>query len=344
MGAPKYLSGDASAIADFLDRFDTFLVDCDGVLWSGEHVFDGIPETIQFLHSQASGSAPLTHPPGKRTIFVTNNSTKSRVEYHAKLTSKGIPCTVDDIFGSAYSAAVYIARILRLPPHRNKVFVLGEAGIEAELRSEGVPYIGGTDPAYRRLGMTPDDFAGIADGSHLDPAVGAVLAGLDFHVDYYKLAHAHAYLRGDHVRGNDDSNNANGETNQNNENTNRAVFLATNMDSTLPMYYSLFPGAGSATVVALAHMTGVEPLSLGKPSQAMLDAVEGRFSLDRARTCMIGDRLNTDIQFGVQGRLGGTLAVLTGVSSKADWEKPEAPAVPAYYVDSLSDLRGPAAK
>ncbi|KAL1899427.1 p-nitrophenyl phosphatase [Sporothrix stenoceras] len=319
MAGPKFLSGDSSAINEFLDKFDTFLIDCDGVLWSGDHVFDGIPETIQLLHNK-----------GKRTVFVTNNSTKSRKEYHAKLSSKGIPCQIEDIFGSSYSAAIYISRILKLQAPRNKVFVLGEAGIEAELESEGIPYIGGTDPAYRKLGMDPEDFVGIADGSALDSDVGVVLAGLDFHVNYYKLAHAHGYLRGNHVKG-DDAQKKEG----------KAVFLATNLDSTLPMYHSFFPGAGSASVVALSNMTGEQPLALGKPSQAMMDAVEGKFQLDRSRTCMIGDRLNTDIQFGIEGHLGGTLAVLTGVNKKEDWEKADAVAVPAYYVNGLSDLRGP---
>lgn len=251
---------------------------------------------------------------GKRTVFVTNNSTKSRAEYLKKFESKGISCSVDDVFGSSYSAAIYINRILALPAPRNKVFVLGEAGIETELGSENVPFVGGTDPAFRR-DMTQADFDGLADGSALDPDVGVVLAGLDFHVNYLKLATAYHYLR----RG--------------------AVYLATNTDSTLPMNHTFFPGAGSC-LIPLTNMTGTQPLALGKPSQAMMDAVEGKFHLDRARTCMVGDRLDTDIRFGVEGRLGGTLAVLTGVNKKADWEAEGAVAVPSYYVDRLSDLRG----
>lgn len=84
---------------------------------------------------------------------------------------------------------------------------------------------------------------------------------------------------------------------------------------------------------------GKEPLALGKPSQAMLDAIEGKFKLERARTCMIGDRLDTDIKFGVEGGLGGTLAVLTGVSTKAEWEGDEKIIRPAAYVEKLGDLR-----
>ncbi|XDG01504.1 hypothetical protein ABKA04_001119 [Annulohypoxylon sp. FPYF3050] len=300
---PKYLTGDSVALNEFLDKFDVFLLDCDGVLWSGDHLFEGIVETLEFLRSR-----------GKRVVFVTNNSTKSRPDYQKKLTALGIPSDVEEIFASAYSSAIYISRILKLPAPKNKVFVIGESGIESELRTEGVPFIGGTDPALRR-DITPEDFNGLADGSLLDPDVGIVLAGLDFHINYLKLAMGFQYIR----RG--------------------AKFLATNLDSTLPMNHTFFPGAGSISV-PLVNMTGETPLAFGKPSQAMMDAIEGKFKLDRARTCMVGDRLNTDIQFGIQGGLGGTLAVLTGVSKKEHWEAEDAVAVPAYYVDKLSDLRG----
>lgn len=250
---------------------------------------------------------------GKRIVFVTNNSTKSRQDYVKKLANMGIEAGPDDVFGSSYSAAVYISRILKLPPGKNKVYAIGEAGVEQELASEGIPFIGATDPAFRR-DITPEDFAGLADGSLLDPEVGIVLCGLDFHINYLKLVHGLHYLR----RG--------------------ARFLATNIDSTLPMHHDIFLGAGSC-MVPLANAVGEQPLSLGKPSQAMMDAVEGKFQLDRARTCMVGDRLNTDIKFGIDGKLGGTLHVLTGVNTKEDWEAKDAIAVPSFYADKLSDLR-----
>ncbi|TGO44774.1 hypothetical protein BOTNAR_0746g00040 [Botryotinia narcissicola] len=303
MASPKYLTGDQSAINEFIDQFDVFLFDCDGVLWSGDHIFPGTVETLELLRSK-----------GKKVVFVTNNSTKSRTEYQKKLTALGIPSNVDEIFGSAYSSAIYISRILKLSAPKNKVFVLGESGIETELKTEGVEFIGGTDPAYRR-DITPEDYTGIADGSLLDDDVGVVLAGLDFHINYLKLCHAYHYLR----RG--------------------AVFLATNTDSTLPSNHTFFPGAGSISI-PLINMIGKEPTALGKPNQAMMDSIEGKFQFDRKKTCMVGDRLNTDIKFGIEGKLGGTLAVLTGVSKKEEWEAENAPVVPAYYVDKLSDLRG----
>ena len=192
------------------------------------------------------------------------------------------------------------------------MFVLGESGVEAELAAEGVPFVGGTDPQLRR-DITPEDHQAIASGRALDPAVGVVLAGLDFHVNYLKLSVAFAYLQ----RG--------------------AKFLATNIDSTLPSARSLFPGAGSISA-PLIRMTGQDPLALGKPSQAMMDAIEGEFKLDRARTCMVGDRLNTDIRFGIEGKLGGTLLVLTGVSSMKDLESEDSHIKPMFYAEKLGDL------
>ncbi|KAF7719049.1 p-nitrophenylphosphatase [Penicillium ucsense] len=300
---PRYLTGDKAGLREFLDKFDVFLFDCDGVLWSGDHVFPGTVDTLELLRKN-----------GKQVVFVTNNSTKSRADYLKKLESLGIPSNVEEIFSSSYSSSIYISRILQLPENQRKVYVIGESGIEQELRSENVPFIGGTDPAYRR-DIQPEDYKRIAAGdpSILDPEVGVVLVGLDFHLNYFKLALAYHYVK----RG--------------------AVFLATNVDSTLPNSGTLFPGAGSMSA-PLIMMLGRDPVALGKPSQAMMDAIEGKFHFDRSRACMVGDRVNTDIRFGIEGQLGGTLGVLTGVSSKEEFVSGSVR--PLAYLDKLSDLLG----
>ena len=232
----------------------------------------------------------------------------------------GIPSTEEEVFGSSYSAAIYISRILpqRHPElkHKPKVFVIGESGIEQELDSEGVPHVGGTDEKFRRLGITPEDYKKIADGDPemLDPEVGVVLTGLDFHFNYLKMCLAYHYVK----RG--------------------AIFLATNIDSTLPNMHTLFAGAGTMAAPITRMLGGVEPVALGKPSQAMMDAIEGKFQFDRSRACMVGDRGNTDIRFGREGKLGGTLGVLTGVSSKEEFLEGDELQRPHFYVDRLSDL------
>ena len=67
-----------SELDDFLNSFDTVLTDCDGVLWTGTVAIDGSPEVIQALRKL-----------GKKVIYVTNNSTKSRKEYLTKFTDLG---------------------------------------------------------------------------------------------------------------------------------------------------------------------------------------------------------------------------------------------------------------
>jgi 4-nitrophenyl phosphatase len=49
----------------------------------------------------------------------------------------------DEIYGSAYAAAVYLSSIIKIPKDK-KVYVIGQSGLEEELRDEGVQFIGGT--------------------------------------------------------------------------------------------------------------------------------------------------------------------------------------------------------
>lgn len=46
--------------ADLIAKTKTFIFDCDGVIWKGDSVIPGVPETLDFLREQ-----------GKRLIFVT---------------------------------------------------------------------------------------------------------------------------------------------------------------------------------------------------------------------------------------------------------------------------------
>lgn len=85
---------------------------------------------------------------------------------------------------------------------------------------------------------------------------------------------------------------------------------------------------------------GKELMSFGKPSQAMMDAIESGVRFDRSRACMVGDRLNTDIRFGVEAGLGGTLAVLTGVVTEEEILRGDGGVWTEAYVDCLADLLG----
>ena len=48
---------------------------------------------------------------GKRLIFVTNNSTKSRAGYLNKFLGLGLEITAEEVFSSSFAAAAYLDSI-----------------------------------------------------------------------------------------------------------------------------------------------------------------------------------------------------------------------------------------
>lgn len=93
-----------------------------------------------------------------------------------------------------------------------------------------------------------------------------------------------------------------------------ALWVAANVDATLPTERGLLPGNGSM-VAALRAATDAEPQVAGKPAPTlMLDALaRGTFETP----LVVGDRLNTDIAGAVAAELP-SLMVLTGVNSARD--------------------------
>ncbi|PJF19766.1 Translation initiation factor IF-2 [Paramicrosporidium saccamoebae] len=65
--------------ASLLNRTDTILFDCDGVIWRGNQVIPNALPTLNHLRSL-----------GKRLFFVTNNSTKSRATMKDKFAALGL--------------------------------------------------------------------------------------------------------------------------------------------------------------------------------------------------------------------------------------------------------------
>ena len=53
MSAPRRLSV-AADYAELLDRYDTWLFDCDGVLWRGNTLIDGVLEVLDLLRSRGA--------------------------------------------------------------------------------------------------------------------------------------------------------------------------------------------------------------------------------------------------------------------------------------------------
>ncbi|GAB08355.1 putative hydrolase [Gordonia araii NBRC 100433] len=116
-----------------------------------------------------------------------------------------------------------------------------------------------------------------------------------------------------------------------------ALWVATNVDTTLPSERGLLIGNGSM-VAAVASATKATPVVAGKPAQPLLrDAIESARS---TRPLIVGDRLDTDIE-GANAVGADSLMVLTGVSSLRDALAAPAARRPTHIAPALNALQAP---
>ncbi|KAG1674279.1 hypothetical protein FOA52_013468 [Chlamydomonas sp. UWO 241] len=166
-------ANDASKLA-LINKSKCFIFDCDGVIWKGDSVIDGVPETLEMLRKL-----------GKKLFFVTNNSTKSRAGYLKKFTSLGLNISAEEVYSSSYAAAAYLESI----GFNKKVYVIGEEGILQELDLKGIKHLGGPTDATKTVKLAPGEFQ-----DH-DSEVGAVIIGFDRYINYYKIQYATLCIR-----------------------------------------------------------------------------------------------------------------------------------------------------
>ncbi|RAS65456.1 HAD superfamily hydrolase (TIGR01457 family) [Lentzea atacamensis] len=145
-----------------------------------------------------------------------------------------------------------------------------------------------------------------------DTAEGAVavLQGLSMDLGWRELAEAAVAIRGG------------------------ALWVACNVDATLPTERGLLPGNGSL-VAALKTATGQEPLVAGKPATPLLQ--QAAKELQANRPLVIGDRLDTDILGAVNAGMD-SLLVLTGVSTDEEAQALPEDQRPTYVGADLSVL------
>eukprot|EP00903_Cladosiphon_okamuranus_P014478 g13430.t1 len=259
----------ADPVGQMLDKTDVFIFDCDGVIWKGDSLIEGIPNVLQRLREA-----------GKRIFFVTNNSTKSRKGYKSKFDSLGLSVEPEEIFSSSFAAAAYLEQT-RFRDTGKKVYIVGEVGIEEELDLIGVPHFGGPQDAGKVVELNP--------GYALphDSNVGAVVVGFDRNINYYKIQYAQLCI---------------------NENPG-CEFIATNLDAVTHLTDAQEWAGNGSMVGAIKGCTGVDPTIVGKPSPLMIDYIIQKYGVERSRICMVGDRLDTDVLFGANNGLMSILTL-----------------------------------
>lgn len=131
------------------------LVDLDGVVYRGPVP---VPGMAAVLRDRAAA--------GDRIIYVTNNSSRHRDEYRARLLELDVPLADESIVTAARATAVMLAE---REPRPRLAMVLGGTGLARELRDERLRVV---PPTERGLVAAPD----------------TVVVGVDFRLSYRRLS------------------------------------------------------------------------------------------------------------------------------------------------------------
>lgn len=107
---------------DILRNTQLFLFDMDGTLYLGDRLYDFTIELLETLRAN-----------GRRYLFMTNNSSKSVLDYIKKLDRLGIKADYEDFITSSQATAYYLKK------HHSgaTLYVCGTQSLKEELAREG---------------------------------------------------------------------------------------------------------------------------------------------------------------------------------------------------------------
>ncbi len=90
--------------------------------------------------------------------------------------------------------------------------------------------------------------------------------------------------------------------------TREIPYIATNPDLVCPTEFGSVPDCGSVCQM-LFNATGKRPVVIGKPSPLMPELAMERMGIAKEQTCVIGDRIYTDVKCGLNAGITGVLVM-----------------------------------
>lgn len=112
-------------------------------------------------------------------------------------------------------------------------------------------------------------------------------------------------------------------------------YIATHPDYVCPLEDGkTMPDCG-AIISLLEASTGKKPFIVGKPNTLMVDYIASKKEIAKTKLAIVGDRLYTDIQTGLNADITSIL-VLSGETNRKDLEK--SGQKPDYILESIKDL------
>ena len=230
-----------------LKNMKLYLFDMDGTLYLGDRLYSFTQELLQTIRAK-----------GGTYLFMTNNSSKSVVDYIKKLDKLGIAATKEDFITSSQATAYYLQK-----HHKGQsLYVCGTNSLKQELMDNG-------------FNVTED----------LDK-VECIVMGFDTELTFQKL-HDVSYLLLTRPE---------------------LPYIATNPDLVCPTEFGSVPDCGSVCGM-IYNATGKKPVVIGKPSALMPQLAMERLGYGKDETCVVGDRIYTDVKSGLNAGITGILVM-----------------------------------
>ena len=110
---------------NILKDIELFLLDMDGTIYLDDDVFDGAYEFLDKIRTQ-----------NKKYIFLTNNSSKDKIEYLEKLNRLHIKADEENIFTSGMAMGMYLQA--KYPD--KSVYLVGTKALRRELEAYNVKF------------------------------------------------------------------------------------------------------------------------------------------------------------------------------------------------------------
>jgi 4-nitrophenyl phosphatase len=116
-----------------------FLIDMDGVVYTGSEVVPGAPS---FFRLAVERAIPF--------LLITNNSSRRADQFAERLAGRGISVSPDRILTSAQATAEFLASTA---PHGSRAYVIGEEGLRSSLEAHGFRLVDDERADYVVVGL-----------------------------------------------------------------------------------------------------------------------------------------------------------------------------------------------
>ena len=256
-----------------IEKMKLYLFDMDGTLYLGSRLYDFTIELLREIRRT-----------GGKYLFITNNSSKSVVDYVKKLEKFGIAATREDFMTSSQATAYYLHK----HHEGQRLYVCGTESLKEELRSEGFTVTTNIDE------------------------VDCIVMGFDTELTFQKL-HDVSYLLLTRPE---------------------LPYIATNPDLVCPTEFGSVPDCGSVCGM-IYNATGKRPVVIGKPSALMPELAMDKLGISKEETCVVGDRIYTDVKSGLNAGCVGIL-VMSGETTYEILE--QSPDKPHLVLESAQEI------